>query len=171
MLGLRHPGARPRAGSVSNMYPARSSCTAAEGASICFLALWCCSDVTQIVVTRPANSNRLLVSLYMLFESVRFFWVGCFPLTMQLCGSAHGCSPHWIHALHIRRLASGESIFMGNVVTTVCQTVVTKPANTNCTLVTLHVLFESLRFFESGCFPHCAFGTGYFPSRCICKHC
>jgi hypothetical protein len=55
------------------MYPPCSSCAAAEGASGCFLVLWFCSDTTQIVVTRPANSNCLLVTQYMLFESVRFF--------------------------------------------------------------------------------------------------
>jgi hypothetical protein len=100
-------------------------------------------------VTRPANSNRLLVTLYMLFESVRFFGLAVFPSVCSCeCGSAHGCSPHCIDALHIRRLASGESIFMGNVV----QTVVTKPANMNSTLVTLYVLFESVRCFSSRLF-------------------
>jgi hypothetical protein len=153
MLGRRHSSGRPRAGSFPIMYPACSSCTAAEGASGCFLVLWFCSDRTQIVLTRPANSNCLLVTQYMLFESVRFFGLAVFPSLCSFeCGSAHDCSPHWIDALHIRRLASGESIFMGNVV----QTVVTNTANNNCTLVTrcfaLYVLFELVRVFGVGCF-------------------
>jgi hypothetical protein len=89
----------------------------------------------------------------MLFESVRFFGLAVFPSLCSFeCGSAHGCSPHWIDALHIRGLASGESIFMGSGV----QTVVT---NSNCTLVTLYLLFELVSFF----------GVGFLSSQCICK--
>jgi hypothetical protein len=45
---------------------------------------------------------------------------------------------------------------MGNV----AQTVVTRPANSNCALVMLYVLFVPVRIFGVGCFPpHFLIGT------------
>ena len=57
---------------------------------------WLFCHVVQTVVTnKPANSNCLLVTLYVLFEPVRFFGVGCF--FPSLCGAVHCCSPHLVH--------------------------------------------------------------------------
>jgi hypothetical protein len=48
----------------------------------------CKGNVVQAVVTKPANSNCTLVTLYVLFESVRFLELADITLAMQLCAVA-----------------------------------------------------------------------------------
>jgi hypothetical protein len=74
MLGLRHYGGR-RFQYVRNMRQLYNS----KGRQCMFLGAVMCSNMTQIVVTMPANNNCLLVTLYVLFESVKFFGLAVFP--------------------------------------------------------------------------------------------